>query len=82
MKYILLSILFSNTLFALTPRDQKILTLLKGEIKMIKNVKKKKSKLRYRLLELYSEKLGFTQQIENEIFMKSFAKAASYAVRH
>ena len=44
MKYILLSILFSNTLFALTPRDQKILTLLKGEIKMIKNVKKKKSK--------------------------------------
>lgn len=75
MKYILITLfLFSCLSFALSEKEEKIADLLENEIHMIEKVRNKKSRLLYRLLELYSERLGIIKKKENEVFLKQFAK--------
>lgn len=69
----LLLILSFNALSEID-RDKTIKKLLKDEIKMVENVKSKKPKLLYRLLELYSEELNIIKNRENENFLNNFAK--------
>ncbi|MCK5072566.1 MAG: hypothetical protein KAQ98_04010 [Bacteriovoracaceae bacterium] len=52
-------------------RWNELYKLVTGEIKTIMGVKNRKSRLQYRLFELYSEKLKLVREKENRIFLKA-----------
>lgn len=72
----------------LIARNNHLMKLVNSEIALIEPVKQKRLNLRYRLFELYSEKLGLIRQREHTQFFKTmkdkkskYRKSASYLAK-
>jgi hypothetical protein len=70
----LVIIFFGQTLFA-SERNRSLSTLINQEIKMLESVKKKSIEFQYRLLELYSERLKFIAERNNQDFLSAENKS-------
>lgn len=81
MKLILFFSIFIFSASANTGKWSALMKLIDQEVATINKARKKTSHLKYRLLELQSEKLKLWKQRENELFMKSSLKGKKISRR-
>lgn len=84
MKTLLIALLYSGLVFSAPVKKSsqevrwnKLMTLVNQEMKILESAKRKGTEIKYRMLELHSEKLKLIHEKNNRDFMKVATKAKS-----